>query len=925
MADHHPTRLDALFRAAILVPRDERALFVEASCAGDSVLREELESLLEADDRAEDDEFLASPVNRILPVRNEVRYHVGTKIGPYVLKRLIGRGGMGAVFLAMREHPFRRYVALKTLTHRVGDDTAHRRFATERQILASLSHPNISQLMDGGVTEDGVPYFVMEYVEGESITDYCDRLHLPIEDRLRLFLTVCETVHHAHQNLILHRDLKPSNILVTEHGIVKLLDFGVAKFMNPNLGLNDGGTHEVARLMTPLFASPEQIRGDPLSTASDVYALGVVLYLLLVGRHPLPVAGHSVAEVSRMIEVTEPDRPAMAMTRPAADALPVDEIARNRRTTPERLRRQLRGDLANIVMMALRKESHRRYASAERLAADLERYLSGRPVHAHRDSAYYRMGKLIRRNRSSAAFAVVAILTLVSGLFVTLHQARIARLDRDRAESARVQAEAALTESDAVTAFMMDLFQSDRLSRSSLDTITVGELLEQGIRQVGRMTDQPLGQARLLDVLGQVHENLRHYPTAAILLAESVDLRESNLPAGHPLIAASLNRLGVVKRRMGHYAEAEALHRRALDLLERSSQITDPEYINTLNRLAFLSPYLGRERDAVTYYRQAFDLQQHQPGADPGVIAGAMISLANALRRIGNYDGADSLYRMSIELHERNGLYREASWDRYHLALLMMNRERFDEARQLLENALAMLPQNSADDHRTASTHLLSSRVYQTFGDIQLAEEHALRGVEMRRRLYGPDHPETIYGRARLADVYAWNGQYDAAESIHLNILATTEATVGRRHQDYAGGLRSLSGLYAAKGDLSRAYQVADEARSILESVKGRTDHLYAIAIAEIASLHVRSGRLVDAEHMYLEALAIMGEHVGTDHHDIQRVYRALSDLYVLLGRVDDALNYHSLLTPERQALHGLAAVDTTRDSPVVTATSVQP
>lgn len=410
-------QIDRILQQALELPTTERNSFLDQTCQGDSELRSEISSLLSADRGMGD--FLNQPILS----RNDESPVIGRRIGAYRIVREIGRGGMGAVYLAERaDEQFRQQVALKLIKRGMDTDEIIRRFHYERQILASLNHPNIARLLDGGTTEDGLPYFVMEYIEGEPLMDYCQRNEFRVETKLQLFLQVCAAVQHAHTNLIIHRDLKPSNILVNSDGMVKLLDFGIAKLLNTDeVGLS---TLHGQRPMTPEYASPEQIRGQNITTASDVYELGVTLYELLTGNRPYSFNKQNAEEVMRIVCEQEPLSPSTNLQ------------------SNEKLRRQLAGDLDNIVLKAMNKEPERRYGSVEQLAEDVRRHLEGLPVSARPDTIGYRASKFIRRHRAGVAAASVLVTTLLAGIIATSWQARIARAEQLRAETERTNAQA---------------------------------------------------------------------------------------------------------------------------------------------------------------------------------------------------------------------------------------------------------------------------------------------------------------------------------------------------------------------------------------------------------------------------------------------------------------------------------------------------
>src|SRR5436190_7105385 len=440
------SRVKELFATALQFEPPARDSFLSKACAGDESLCRAVRSLISAHESSgnflkqsalADVGFVAGDE----PGRNTPT--AGQKIGSYRIIRELGRGGMGAVYLAGRaDESFDKKVALKLIKRGMDSDAIIKRFVMERQILANLDHPNIARLIDGGTTEDGLPYFVLEYIEGTTITRYCDEHKLNTTERLKLFRQVCAAVELAHQNLVVHRDLKPSNILVTADGTPKLLDFGIAKLLSADWSPSVEATETMARLLTPEYASPEQLRGLLMTTTSDVYSLGVVLYELLSGHRPFNFSSRSPEEAARMIVASEPVKPSVAITRSVRtlpteteNGLPTpDAIAERRDGSIEKLRRRLGGDLDNILLKALRKESERRYPSVREFSEDLRRHLDGLPVHARPDTLSYRTSKFVTRHKAEVAAAVVVLLVLLSATTVTAWQARVARRERDRAQ-----------------------------------------------------------------------------------------------------------------------------------------------------------------------------------------------------------------------------------------------------------------------------------------------------------------------------------------------------------------------------------------------------------------------------------------------------------------------------------------------------------
>jgi eukaryotic-like serine/threonine-protein kinase len=479
MDDRHWQRLSALFEAGLDIDPAQRTDWIRAECADDKELADELARMLSADSDAESAAFLENPVQTPRPdLFNESDeavkdYAPGSrKFGAYRLLRLIGQGGMGEVHLAERDDgEFEQRVALKLLPHPTPG--LIQRFRQERQILARLEHPNIARLFDGGIGEHGIPYFAMEYVDGQPINQYVRNNKLDISTTLQIFLRVCDAVRYAHRNLVVHRDLKPSNILITPEAIPKLLDFGIAKVLQTT---GEEASRTITRVFTPDYAAPEQIRGEAITTATDVYALGVILYELLTGTRPYRLAGRDIT-LEQAIATIEPELPSIALARVAGNSA--------------QRRKQLRGDLDRIVLTALAKEPEQRYSSAEALSADLRAWLDGRPIVARGDSAWYRMRKFMRRNRVGVAAASIVLIALVAATCISLWQAK-------RAQDAAQRAETKSRTAEAVKEYLLSVFSSANPYKTDGKTVTARDLLEGGLNQVDKkLAGQPQVQAEI--------------------------------------------------------------------------------------------------------------------------------------------------------------------------------------------------------------------------------------------------------------------------------------------------------------------------------------------------------------------------------------------------------------------------------------------
>jgi len=910
MSETRPSA-DDLFEAALEVPEAERGAWLERACRGDAALLREVEELLAAHALSRGILDLRAAASPSAPTMR--------RIGPYRVHRELGRGGMGVVYLAERDDgQFRRLVAIKLLRASPDAEELRSRFLAERQILASLDHPNIAQLLDAGVTDGQLPYLVMEYVEGLPITTYCDRHRLDVKARLRLFQSVCAAVHHAHRNLVIHRDLKPGNILVTASGQVKLLDFGIAKLQNPVLGgVPLAVTRTDVRVMTPEYASPEQVRGEPLSTASDIYALGVVLYELLTGwrPHELRGAGSSAGELAGLIDAREPVRPSVAVaTRhggagdgraSANDALTPAAVAAARDTTPERLSRALKGDLDAIVMMALRSEPSRRYGSADLLAEDIRRYLEGQPVLAHKGSRRYYARKYLERHRAVAAVAALAVLSLATGAGVAVWQAGVARTERDRAELARAEAEAALRQaeealrhSEEVTAFLVGLFEAGDPTASAGDLVTARDLLGRGMARIEALSGQPLVQARMLEAVGRVYRSMNRQADARALIARALALRTAELGYEHVEVARTLHLLADVMRREGRYAEAEARSREALRLQEMLRGPDHPQLAETLIQLSGLAIYRDDYVAADTLARRALRIREADPAAEDSAVVASLIHLASVLRRTGGHAEAEHHLRRGIELSSaRYGPDHPATAEpmRY-LAYQVAHVGRLDEAEQLLRTVLDIRRRTVGPAHITYAYVLgdlasLHSRKGQHEEAARLIREE----VDVLRRAYGPEYGDVSLPMGRLASELAEMGRLEEAEATAREAVELARRGFGADHQVHAGALGSLAHVLQRRGRFAEAESTYHRAIEIRARANGPNSRSVGIMRADLGAMLAARGRAGEAERELLAGLAIVEQTaLPEDEEEFQTILRNIVAFYEGTGRHDDAARFRA-------------------------------
>jgi len=594
--------IDRMFDTVLDVPEPDRAAFLAEACAGRPLVRRQVELLLVAGDEAKASDFLAPLPHQlngssVRQFMGEEQLPAGEKVGVYEIVRPIGRGGMGVVYLAERPFGhFKKPVALKVVKRGMDTEEIVQRFRFERQILAGLEHAHIARLLDGGVTDDGLPYFVMEYVEGKPIDQYCDDKQLTIRQRLKLFKAVCEAVAYAHRNLVVHRDLKPGNVMVSADGEVKLLDFGIAKLVDPNSSTSTVPITDAAeRRMTPEYAAPEQVRGEAASTATDVYALGVILYELLSGRRPYRFKTRLLTEIEEKICQEVPGRPSTAVLRAEGDETP-DEIGRQRSLSPEKLRRVIAGDLDAITMMALKKEPELRYASAGELGRDLGRYLERRPVRAARDTAAYRLRKFVERYRTTVMVAAFAAFTIVAGAGTTWWQSY-----EKRQEARRVQDE--ILGKNATIEFITKIFERVDPDRPQGLTFTATELIDIGLEGMQTLDGVPEIQAEVLNKIGKVSVNAGLVDLADSLHRVAYNIQVKALGPNHPSLSMTVTRQGDVYEYRGEDEKAEAAY---LDAIAR-----DPSNSVAHNNLGRHYVGVGRYEEARSHIERAIAIEPH--------------------------------------------------------------------------------------------------------------------------------------------------------------------------------------------------------------------------------------------------------------------------------------------------------------------------
>ncbi len=772
----------------------ERAQRLEELQNKNPALHREVQALLEAEE--EPLEFLDDGARGLMEASGDGTgrrlLEEGAEVGPYRVVREVGRGGMGYVYLAERDDgQFEQEVALKVLRTEGLSQQGVQRFLFERQILASLNHPSIARVFDGGVLEDGRPYLVMEYVEGEPITAYCNNKKLSIRDRLQLFASVCDAVQHAHRNLVVHRDLKPSNIYVTREGHVKLLDFGIAKLLQSEPDEAERHTRTGAHLLTPEYAAPEQVQGGAVTTATDVYALGILLYELLTGCRPYDSDQQSPYEVMRLICDREPTRPSTILSlvqrgdRTLEEGASAVQVAEARRTQVGDLQKRLRGDLDAIILYALRKEPAHRYASAQALAEDVRRHLNGTPIHARADSVWYRTRKFLQRHRwEAAATALVAVL-VVGYAFTVTWQARTIAEERDRVE---LEAQ----RSEQVAGFLRDLFTStDPFGQPSTEAgagdLTARQLVDRGAQRLQQLEDQPLLQADLQEIIAAVYVNMGYYEDAAPLLNQAEQRYRQEESLSDAALRVRATRAAMLTRQ-GYYEESEDLLMETIAALEANPPDNDSAATEQLrgfrSALGLLQSESGNTMAAVQTYRALLE----EPGIRSSPYYASIVhDKAMALGALGAFEDALPLHRESLA---------------------------FLQARE-----------QSADVQITiASVKMSKAFTLQRMGELDRAEELHLEALAMRRQLLGSSHPHVASSLIRLGILRAEQGRGEEAYEMGREGYAILSEYLPEDHwQLYAAsGVKGL-GL-ALQGRFAEGIPKLKEAHEVFKYTLGPDD-----------------------------------------------------------------------------------------------------
>ena len=768
------------------------------------------------------------------------------QIGPYRILDTLGEGGMAVVYLAEQTEPVKRQVAIKII--KLGMDTKQvtARFESERQALAVLDHPNIAKVFDGGVTDTGRSYFVMERVHGIPITEYCDNARLNTKERIELFLEVCAAVQHAHLKGLVHRDLKPSNILVAAtdgQPLVKIIDFGIAKATGTSFTDKTLFTKIGQIIGTPQYMSPEQagISGLDVDTRSDIYSLGVVLYELLVGALPLELTALGEQAVRLALLEKDPPKPSTRITQ-LDDTK--EEIAKARGTDVRSLRRQLTGDLDWIVLRAMAKDRTRRYETANALAMECRRHLEHQPILARPPSAGYLLRRFVRRNRTSVLAASVAILGIIAGAtaatigFIRATEAE--RVATREAETARQTAD-----------FLVDLFRVSDPSEARGNSITAREILDKGADRIrSELSGEPEIRTMLMSTIGNVYLSIGLYDSAEPLLSDALNLGDSVWGRQTSETAEILFNLAELARLRSNYAHSESLHREVLSIRESSPSLDRPAVANSLHALGLTLYYQGKYDAVAPLYNRALEIYADEFGEESEQVAGIYSSLGSLMHTTNKYDEAEAYFKRSLPIYRKLfGTYHpKIASNLNNLAIVYDEVGQLDAAKSVYEESIAVFRQVYPGDHEfTAETQAHYAGLIQYMGDKEAAEKNYREAIEMLEHTVGREHMLTARVKDSFGIFLFTSGRFDEAEPFIAESIAVHRSLLGDRHINTARVLNNM------------------------------------------ASSLLLQGKYVDAEPYYRESLSIRLEVLGEDHADVANSRNNLADLLNKLGRYQEA------------------------------------
>ncbi len=872
-------KIKQLFNQCIDMDSEQVDRYLSENTRGEDEIYHQVKQMLEIDSTQSSaiTQSVSSTVQNY--VSQQFSLQQGDHIGAYEIISKIGEGGMGTVFLAHRnDDSFTQHVAIKIIHSTSINTETLQRFQNERQILANLNHPNIARLLDGGATESGLPYLVMEYVEGLPIVEYCQSRQLNLIHRIKLFLQVCEAIKYAHQNLIVHRDIKPANILVSEEGQIKLLDFGIAKILQPeNFTHAISETQSEIRMLTPENASPEQILGEAVTTRTDVYSLGNLLYQLLTEQKLFDFDKENRLTMERLICEQTPLKPSnninsnfsLLQHKPGTQKTIV-------KISLDSLKKNLQGDLDIIILKALQKDPDRRYQSVEQLSDDIQRHLDNFPIQARGDSIYYRARKFFQRNTMLVSMASLFGVSLVIFIIVLLLQSKALEAQKLRAV---FEAENAKIISD----FMIDIFDSSDPNNNSGENLNASELLDNAKQKINQLQDKPGLQAAMLQAIGRVYMKLGKYDQALQLIERSVVLTDNANDLTPQQLAESYSIRADLQFELGNYDQTEAFYLQALEILQSQEEKDEDEITSNQLGLVAVLTELQRNEEALPIQQKILQRQLHKYGPDSREVGEAYTFMGNVLRRLGRYQEAESalLKALSNKRISYGTMHLETAHTLNQLARTQTFLKKYDEALAFAREGLTIRQKiHQSDNPEIAASLGNISHILTAAKRFDEAIDYRQASLKVLIKLFGDTHPYIAGTYGSLGSLLSEKGDYVAAKEAFTHSIEQFRNIYKEPNIKLATSLAGLGKLYLEQNQPQQAMPLLQESYDIRSQKLDPDNWRIASSLALLAQCNMDLNLNRQAETQLIEALRIFKKTLDKNDSKIKEVKNQLVKLY---------------------------------------------
>ncbi len=848
-----------LFNKALDSPAEERKKFLNDLNKKNPEIYKEVISLLNSFENSEN--FLENPITAANYLNEESEdLYIGKQLGPYKIENKIAEGGMGVVYLGIRtDEQFKKKVAIKLIKGGQSSGYILKRFQNERQTLANLDHPNIAKLLDGGTLEDGNQFFIMEYIDGVQIDTYCDDNKLSINERLKLFQKVCSAVHYAHRNLVIHRDIKPSNILVTKEGEPKLLDFGIAKILE-----NEESKYETILTktgswnFTPEYASPEQVKGEKITTSSDIYSLGVLLYKLLSGHHPYKFPSYLPIDVNKIVCETQPEKPSTIIQTTEEfqskdginKIINPDLIGNLRNENIEKILKKLSGDIDNIILMALRKEPERRYASVEQFSEDIRRHLVGLPVIARKDTFLYISSRFIKRHKFGVAASIVIFLLFISGILGIIWQANVAAKQRDMA---KIEAE----KTNRINTFLQNMLASPDPVEEGKD-VKVTDILDKAVSKIdSNFEEQPEIKASIRTTIGITYQNLGLYKKAIVQFKKALIARKILYGKFSEKIAESTKNLALAYHYFGDFKKAKTLYEESLNIYHKIDSVNNFSYSEALNDYATLIMDLGEYDRAIKLFKDVIKLDEKIfPGNNVNTAA-AYNNLAINLDYKNDERNAEIYYRKAISMDSAalGGNNYILAHPINNLAFIYLKKKNFQEAINLFQ-----------------------------------------RSYNIRKRLLPDNHPELGFAIYNLGCTYWYVKNYDKALNLLYEAIAMWHKNLPSDHPYFGNAYYWIGKIFNSENKPDKSLYYLKESLKIRLKKESENKLLIAKTNFEIGNSLMLESKFEDAEKKLIPNYKIIKDELGIKDLDTKYAVKILTEFYTLWHKPDEAKKYEDLV-----------------------------